>query len=170
LPNAALPSTQSAPLAQAIRKYQKSMHIEAEFAAMGALPNFAWSVHGWPVSLWPLASLTGLRLSHVRTRVVHTGSQTQACRGQTLWVAAASPSHAVVGVSWDWVRLDCGVVCLADPMGVVSNIELVDEAGATLSPLAALVELHAVLHPLDWQSEVEHALAQLPEGYSDIDE
>ncbi len=148
------------------------MDIDAAMAASGVPLNFAWSVHGWPVSLWQLASLGELRLAHLHTRVLHSGSPSQTCRGQTLWAAPASPSHAyaAVGIAWDWVRLDCGVVCLADPMGLVSNIALVDDAGATLPPLATVVELHAVLNPLDWQSEVERALAQLPAGYSDMDE
>ena len=148
------------------------MDIQAKSAHAAPLSNVVWSLHGWPISLWQLASITELRLLHLSTRVVHSGSPTQACRGQTLWAAAASPAHlhAAAGIAWDWVRLECGVVCLADPMGLVSNIELVDENGATLEPLATVVELNAVLHPLDWQSEVERALAQLPEGYSDIDE
>lgn len=80
--------------------------------------------------------------------------------GQTLWGGLLEEGDA--GVAWDWVQISRGVVALADPMSVVTNLRLVGEAGEVLTSLQAALYLNALVHELPWQGEVERALRGLP--------
>lgn len=78
------------------------------------------------------------------------------CRGQTLWGDPSATQSA--GVAWDWVELQQGVVAMADPLGLVTNLKLVDDDGEALTHVATAVHLHQIVHTLPWQSEVRRAL------------
>ena len=47
--------------------------------------------------------------------------------GQTIWAGTAADGEA--GVAWDWMQIARGVVAMADPMSVVTNLRLVGNAG-----------------------------------------
>jgi hypothetical protein len=72
--------------------------------------------------------------------------------GQTFWIGPAEAGEA--GMAWDWVRLDGGVVAMADPMAVISNLRLVDPQGHVLTSFQAALHLNALVHGLPWQDEV----------------
>lgn len=80
--------------------------------------------------------------------------------GQTLWGGNLDDGDA--GVAWDWVQITRGVVALADPMSVVTNLRLVGEEGEVLTSLQASLYLNALVHELPWQTEVERALRGAP--------
>ena len=82
--------------------------------------------------------------------------QREACSGQTLWADANDRQSA--GVAWDWVEIQHGVVAMADPLGLVTNLHLLGDDGQRLDDLATSVRLHCLLHELGWQTEVERAL------------
>ena len=76
--------------------------------------------------------------------------------GQTLW--AWHSADGDMGMAWDWVQLTPGVVAMADPMAVVTNLRLVGEEGEELTAYEAALHFNAIVHALPWQHEVELAL------------
>jgi len=89
------------------------------------------------------------------TRVTNPGDQISRTAGQTIWAA----TNAQAGMAWDWIQLSAGVVAMADPLSVVTNLRLVNPDGDALTPLEALRCLNEVVHTLPWQDEVERVLA-----------
>lgn len=77
--------------------------------------------------------------------------------GQTLW--AWHGDEGDVGMAWDWVQLGRGVVAMADPMAVVTNLRLVGEEGEVLTAYEAARHFNTLVHALPWQHEVERALS-----------
>lgn len=76
--------------------------------------------------------------------------------GQTVWGGNAIDGEA--GVAWDWVQISRGVVAMADPMSVVSNLRLIGEHGEVLTALESVCYLNELVRQLPWQSEVDRAL------------
>jgi len=76
--------------------------------------------------------------------------------GQTVWTAHASDGDA--GMAWDWIEIAHGVVAIADPLSVVTNVRLVNGEGEVLTALQAARFLNEMVHALPWQQEVERAL------------
>ncbi|MEO5845058.1 MAG: hypothetical protein ABIQ33_09480 [Caldimonas sp.] len=81
------------------------------------------------------------------------------CTGQTLWGDEREEQSA--GVAWDWVRLQQGVVAMSDPLGLVTNLKLLDDDGEALTEFQVALRLHHLVHALPWQSEVHRALHQV---------
>jgi hypothetical protein len=76
--------------------------------------------------------------------------------GQTVWAGTAAEGEA--GMAWDWVQIADGVVALADPMSVVSNVRLLGDEGQVLTALQAALVLGHLVRALPWQAEVHRAL------------
>lgn len=119
----------------------------------------AWIVYAWPPLLWQASRAPQLQLTHLGTRVLNFGDDLCLCTGQTLWGDEREEQSA--GVAWDWVRLMPGVVAMSDPLGLVTNLKLLDDQGEALTNLEAAVRLHQLVHALPWQSEVQRALHQV---------
>jgi hypothetical protein len=49
---------------------------------------------------------------------------------------------------------------MADPFGLVTNLQLLDSRGLVLSGFEATLRLNELVHALPWQSEVQRALAR----------
>jgi hypothetical protein len=88
--------------------------------------------------------------------VLNLGDDDAPCSGQTLW--AADSANCAAGVAWDWVELREGVVAMSDPMGVVTNLRMLDEQGEVMSQSRLAVRLQQLVHSLPWQSEVKRVL------------
>ncbi len=56
------------------------------------------------------------------------------------------------------MQLTCGVVAMAGPMAVVTNLRLVGEEGEALTACASARHFNAIVHGLPWQQAVEQAL------------
>jgi len=89
--------------------------------------------------------------------VARSGKSPRDCVGQTFWSAHLDDGEA--GMAWDWVQIARGVVALADPMSVVTNVQLVGREGAVLTAHEAACYLNELVRALPWQSEVRRALA-----------
>ena len=94
------------------------------------------------------------------TRILSFGDEESPCTGQTLWGDATAQRSA--GVAWDWVEVQEGVVAMADPLGLVTNLKLLDDRGEALTQTQVAVQLHQLVHALPWQSEVRRALHPVP--------
>ena len=118
----------------------------------------AWIVCSWPPVLWQAASAPVLRFVHLGTRVLDAGSAGNGCAGQTVW--GSTENHSAAGVAWDWIEIQRGVVAIADPMGLITNLTLLDAKGAPIPTLQAALRLNELVHALPWQDEVQRALAR----------
>ena len=116
----------------------------------------AWIVCAWPPVLWQASAAPRLHLIHLGTRVLTLGDRACPSSGQTLW--AESCPERTAGVAWDWVQLQQGVVAIADPLGLITNLKLLDSHGEALTAHAAAVHLNEIVHALPWQTEVQRAL------------
>ncbi len=115
----------------------------------------AWIVCAWPPLLWQAECAPELHFVHLGTRVFNAGDNDHPC-GQTVW-GIPSPDHAA-GVAWDWIEVQEGVVAMADPMALVTNLQLTDSRGEVLPSTQAALHLNGIVHALPWQSEVQRAL------------
>lgn len=79
--------------------------------------------------------------------------------GQTVWAAHADEGEA--GMAWDWVQIASGVVAIADPMSVVTNVRLIGDEGEVLTAMQAARFLNELVRALPWQEEVQRALRTL---------
>lgn len=119
------------------------------------LPVTAWTLRAWPPLLWQADQAGALPLRHVGTRVTSADAGPGAA-GQTLWVGPSVDGEA--GVAWDWVQIAQGIVALADPMSVVTNLRLLGGDGEVLTAAESALYLNALVHALPWQGEVARAL------------
>lgn len=115
-----------------------------------------WVLRSWRPVLWQTDRPSPERFEHRGTRVTFTGDARVRMAGQTLWAGETDEGEA--GLAWDWVQTSRGVVAMADPMAVITNLRLVGTEGEVLTSLRASIYLNALVHELPWQGEVERAL------------
>ena len=99
-----------------------------------------------------------MQFHHLGTQVSVGSESLGWMAGQTVWAAHAADGDA--GMAWDWIEIARGVVAIADPLSVVTNVRLVSGEGEVLTALQAARFLNAMVHALPWQKEVERALRQ----------
>lgn len=115
-----------------------------------------WSLRAWPPLLWQASDTGRMRFRHVDTRVTSTGDDGDPPTGQTVWAGHSDTGDA--GMAWDWVQIASGVVAIADPLAVVTNLRLVGERGEVLTAHEAALFLNEYVRALPWQHEVVRAL------------
>lgn len=84
------------------------------------------------------------------------GDAHTAASGQTVWAARSEDGDA--GMAWDWVQIRDGVVAIADPMSVVSNVRFLGDDGSVLTATEAALCLNGLVRELPWQLEVSRAI------------
>lgn len=94
---------------------------------------------------------------HLGTRVTMLGEPM--CSGQTLW--GDSEDGPCAGIAWDWIELTHGVVAMADPMAVITNVRLLGRGGEVLTAAEAAPHLNELVHALPWQYEVQREIQRL---------
>ena len=117
-----------------------------------------WTLRAWPPILWQVGRQGPGGLQHLGTQVTHSVDTTAGTTGQTLW--GTRGSKGALGFAWDWVQLGDGVLAMADPMAVVTNLRLVGTDGDLLTPYASARHFCAMVHALPWQQAVQHAVVQ----------
>ena len=115
-----------------------------------------WTLRAWPPLLWQVGKQIPLRLQHLGTQITNPGDAMFRTVGQTLW--AWDGDEGSVGMAWDWIQLTRGVVAMADPMAVITNLQLVSHEGEVLSALESARHFNWIVHGLPWQHEVARAL------------
>jgi hypothetical protein len=119
--------------------------------------NPCWTVRAWPPLLWQAECALKLNLTHLDTRIINPGTTSAPTFGQTLWGRALDKGDA--GIAWDWVQLPRGVVAMADPLSLVTNLQLLGMQGEVLTACEAALHLNELVYGLPWQHEVERALS-----------
>lgn len=99
-----------------------------------------------------------MRFHHLGTRITFSGDPLGPPAGQTIWAGSAADGEA--GMAWDWVLITRGVVAMADPMSVISNLRLVGDQGEVLTAQQSARFLNEIVRALPWQSEVQRALGE----------
>ena len=67
-------------------------------------------------------------------------------------------SSGEAGLAWDWVEVAEGVVAMADPMSLTTNLQLVTSDGQVLPAIAATLHFNQFVRRLPWQDEVTRLL------------
>ncbi len=117
-----------------------------------------WTLHAWPPLLWQVGRALPSGLRHLYTQVTYAGDPVYGTAGQTMW--GNSSAQGEVGLAWDWMQLEGGVLAMADPMAVITNLRLVGHAGQMLTSYEAAQHYCAMVHALPWQQVVEWAVDQ----------
>jgi hypothetical protein len=128
-------------------------HLPARPTA--AIP--AWAVFAWPPVLWQAPPPPRRHFHHLGTRVTFSGEPLRS--GQTIWGDPEGDEAA--GMAWDWIELAQGVVAMADPMALITNVRLLGPRGCVMTSVEAAPHLNELVHALPWQSEVQRALAEI---------
>lgn len=91
--------------------------------------------------------------------------ETDAIRyGQVLW--ASHTQHGDVAVAWDWVELPQRIIAMADPMQIVSNVQIVLNDGSWMNERHRILWLNDLMQALPWQARLaepaqDHRAAEL---------
>jgi hypothetical protein len=119
----------------------------------------AWTLGAWPPVLWqPGRDTRPPHFVHLGTHVSPRLDSRWPRMGQTAWGGRAGDSAA--GLSWDWIEIADGVVAVADPMTMTSNLRVLGTEGEVLTAHSAAPHLNRLLHGLPWQAEVRRAIAE----------
>lgn len=122
-------------------------------------PRYApWTLRAWPPLLWQVSRADSLPLEHLGTQVTRPGGGGQPTIGQTMWACRQDEHHA--GMAWDWIQLAHGIVAMADPMSVITNLTLLGPEGELLTELESARHLNGIVHNLPWQDEVERVIGE----------
>ena len=84
--------------------------------------------------------------------------------GATVWVSTDGPMRAVI--AWEWIEISGGILVLADPVSLASNLHFVGNVEGMESLNAKsrkVLLLNAIVHSLRWQ---ERVLAEVGERLS----
>lgn len=119
-----------------------------------------WTLRAWPPLLWQLGKVATLGMQHIETQITNPGEAMFRTTGQTLWGWRCDEGEA--GMAWDWVLLSRGVVAMADPLAVVSNLRLVRGGGDVLSQSELALHFNTIVHGLPWQDEVVRVISAEP--------
>ena len=97
-----------------------------------------------------------MRFVHLGTRVINAGDRCHPTSGHTVWSGLSSNGDA--GLAWDWIEITRGVVAMADPMCVVTNMQLLNRDGEVLPATEAALHINQFVRRLPWQDEVRRLL------------
>lgn len=118
--------------------------------------NPSWTIRAWPARLWQADGASDLHFHHLDTQVFPMTDDDAPVSGQTVWRGAAADGE--IGVAWDWVMLSQDVVAMADPMSVVTNLQLLGDSGEVLTSWEAARHLSRIVYGLPWQNEVKRVV------------
>ena len=96
------------------------------------------------------------RLRHCASMQRRRGPDDFAEHGETTW--AMTSTLGTMTILFEWAEVTRGVLALANPMGIVSNVRLMTDEGDLLTRSQTLLELNFTVHELDWQVVVASKL------------
>lgn len=116
----------------------------------------AWAVMAWSPVKATVSEFHGMlaAMRPVSASIVREVMDEGVAKGQALWGLETVAGRC--GIAWDWTETR-RVIALADPMTIISNIELVSERGHVLDANARLLHLNNAVHELAWQPAVRAA-------------
>jgi len=124
--------------------------FDALKAPRGAALNF------WPPVFWQANLKRGPHFVHLSTRVTSSRRGYERCSGSTVWGGFSKGAEA--RLAWDWVEVAEGVVAMADPMALSTNLRLITADGHVLPAISAALHFNQFVRRLPWQEEVQRLL------------
>lgn len=115
-----------------------------------------WALYAWPAIFCQASAKRKARFVHLGTRVTTTACRGTPYAGQTVWSEYFDEGQA--GLAWDWIQIADGVVAMANPLCVVTNLRLVGEHGELLAARESALHLSRLVCQLPWQDEVWRAV------------
>ncbi len=114
----------------------------------------SWMIKSWATLEWylPPQSEQLPRFKHVGTQVRDDGSSSGSRAGDTVWVAQDDQWQA--GLAWEWIEVKPGIVMLADPNSIITNLQFVDAEHQHVVGLAKTTAINRLVHGLPWQQSV----------------
>jgi hypothetical protein len=112
-----------------------------------------WALYAWPAILCQANDKRKARFTHLGTRVTSVNDGGRA--GQTVWTEHLDEGEA--GIAWDWIEIADGVVAMANPLCVLTNLRLVGDMGELLPARESALHLSRLVCQLPWQDEVWRA-------------
>lgn len=112
-----------------------------------------FDVDAWPIIDWPGRHIHQLSLLHLDTRLdrhARPGAPAAAASGRAVWGGISADGW--IGLSWQWVRIELGVVALLDPMDIRSNLRFLGAAGEPLDATARCLLNNRIVAALPWQA------------------
>jgi Domain of unknown function (DUF4902) len=119
---------------------------------------YRWSTLALPQVEWPTCLVPPTRFRHLHTSVDEPELPRAREVGYTTWQSIES--GPMVRLGWDWALIDEGIVVLADPLGINSNLCFLQEQQPVHASRAA-AHLNAIVHALPWQATILKALNRL---------
>lgn len=103
---------------------------------------------------WPVSALssTTREVCHASSRVIRATGASHQVAGTTRWERRYD--DAVAWLEWDWIEHRPGAVAQAEPLGVRSNVLLLDDRGRPLLSSRRRHALTALVYTLPWQGPV----------------
>jgi hypothetical protein len=117
----------------------------------------AWTLRAWPPVYRAAGDAVAFAFEHRDTQLFDDDAGPRLA-GQTMWVWPDADGD--VGVAWDWIQLQRGVVAMLDPMSVLTNLKLLGSGGEVLTAWQAARHVNQIVYTLPWQHEVRRVLAR----------
>jgi hypothetical protein len=112
-----------------------------------------WALYSWPPVFWQANLRRRPRFIHLATRVTKSPNPSEHRSGNTIW------GDGEAGFAWDWIEIEHGVVAMSNPMGLVTNLQLVAANGELLSSATAALHFNQFVRRIPWQGEVRRLLS-----------
>jgi hypothetical protein len=128
--------------------------IQANLAVQLVTPP--WALDLWPTVFWRANVDRRLKFRHLATRITSAPDRSGRCSGHTLWGRLSDDGDA--GLAWDWIEVGRGVVAMADPLRVITNMQLLGVDGSVMPAMDAALHFNCFVRRLPWQEEVRRLL------------
>ena len=115
-----------------------------------------WNTQALPPVDWPRHTTAPSRFRHLHTCVESVHEPQMLEVGYTAW--QSFDEGPPIRLGWDWALIEGGVLVVADPLGIDTNLRL-PPSEELPAPMAAAA-LHAMVRALPWQSAILIALQQ----------
>ncbi len=115
-------------------------------------------IKSWANVEWylPPVGVEGTGFWHVSSQIRDMGDTNGLRSGDTVWAAQVGVRH--IGMAWEWAEVRPGLVMLADPNAIITNLQLIDSLGAAVLGLSKTVAINRLVHALPWQTAVADLL------------
>lgn len=120
---------------------------------------YRWSTLALPQVEWPAQASPPSVFRHLHTTVDTADAPRVREVGYTTWQSVDRGPPVRLG--WDWALIDDGVIVIADPMDIHSNLRFLHDDGDPLQAGRAALHLNTMVHALPWQVTILRALRRL---------
>ena len=122
----------------------------------------------WPTRQWYLPPQAGNLpgFSHVSTQIRNQDAATGLHAGDTIWMAVDEVGQ--MGLAWEWVEFQPGLVMLADPNSILTNLTVVDGQQQEVLGLSKTVAINRLVHAMHWQKPVSKLLMRPTPRVQDV--